>query len=137
MLILNSLSADIFGLISPVFGLEGRVFHKGTLVLALVVQDYKKVKLPARDNSSLAVKGLVKEMKEKTIQNCSLDIILNLLETIFTKYLVFPKNIYNFRKTFHGQSYKFFLMTFRPSMVKVFVSQTKSKIIIFCKVSYS
>ena len=43
--------------------LEGRVLHRGAWVATLLgtllgVQDYKKVKFPERDISSLAVKGL-------------------------------------------------------------------------------
>ena len=39
--------------------LEGRVLHKGAWVAILrVVQDYKKVKSPGRNNLSLAVKGI-------------------------------------------------------------------------------
>ena len=59
-----------FSLILDFWFLEGRVFHKGAWVATLLVtlfgvQDYKKVKFPGRDISSLAAKGLKKKYENK------------------------------------------------------------------------
>ena len=63
MLLFNSLSAMIFTDFELLDLLEGRVLHEGAWAVTLLgtllgVQNYKKVKFPGRDISSLAVKGL-------------------------------------------------------------------------------
>ena len=61
----NPLRARIFTDFGLWSLLEGRVLHKGAWIATLLgtllgVQDYKKVRFPGRDISSLAVKGLNK-----------------------------------------------------------------------------
>ena len=68
----NPLRARIFTDFGLWSLLEGRVLHKGAWIATLLgtllgVQDYKKVRFPGRDISSLAVKGLIshKSLKEE------------------------------------------------------------------------
>ena len=59
---------------------EGRVLHKEAWVTTLLgtlleVQDHKKVNFPGRDNSSLAVMGLIQKFavrKQGHSENCCL-----------------------------------------------------------------
>ena len=86
-MVINPLSARIF----TVFGhslLEDRVLHKEAWVTKLLgthlsIQVHKKVKFSWRDNSTLALKGLIEcvIIYSKPLKSKSLDMIISLFIT--------------------------------------------------------